>query len=67
MPSNKIWVFLILVFLIFTFTHCTSRYSQTSTKEILSNEWISAKTSPISLQIPIDWQEIDANDSTFID
>lgn len=68
MPLKGFLVNSLIIISIFFLTQCTSRYTQTSPKqEMLSQTYAKAKTSPISLQIPIGWREIDANDSTFID
>lgn len=68
MPLKRYLVILLFILSIIIFTQCTSRYTQTSSDEnLLSLSYTRAKTSPISLQIPIGWREIYANDSTFID
>ncbi len=68
MPLKRYIVLLLFIISIINFTKCTSRYTQTSADEnLLSLSYAKAKTSPISLQIPIGWREINANDSTFID
>ena len=67
MTVSRIWSLALLTISIITFNQCSSHYSQSDTDIIFSFERASAKTSPISFQIPHGWRVIDANDSTFID
>lgn len=68
MLLKRFLVLFLIIISIFSFTQCTSRYSQTSSdKQLISPNIAKAKISPISLQIPFGWKEINANDSTFID
>ena len=60
-------VFLFLLLVLFVSSCSSNKYSQSDINKYLTNERVTAITSPISFLIPQGWHVVDANNKQFID